>query len=163
MSIDAKVTKELMQTLEDGKEGFAKGADKLAATNVSELAETFRALSAQRAQFSTELEAMAAGYGDEIDESGTVVGTLHRGWMTLKDALAGDDPQGVLDVAEQGEDHAVKEYEKALGEDSVGWPSHRRGAPGRGGPRCPRPCSGAARGPHLTGDGAQVNLPRVAP
>ena len=117
MSIDAKVTKELMQTLEDGKEGFAKGADKLAATNVSELAETFRALSAQRAQFSTELEAMAAGYGDEIDESGTVVGTLHRGWMTLKDALAGDDPQGVLDVAEQGEDHAVKEYEKALGED----------------------------------------------
>ena len=35
--------------------------------------------------------------------------------MAVKDALAGsDDPSGVLDAAEQGEDHAKSEYEKAL-------------------------------------------------
>ena len=28
------------------------------------------------------------------------------------------DPSGVLDAAEQGEDHAVKEYERALAEDA---------------------------------------------
>ena len=43
--------------------------------------------------------------------------TLHRGWMSLKDALTGSSPSGVLDAAEQGEDHAVKEYDKALGSE----------------------------------------------
>ena len=37
--------------------------------------------------------------------------------MSLKDALAGSSPDGVLDAAEQGEDHAIKEYDKALGSD----------------------------------------------
>ena len=38
--------------------------------------------------------------------------------MTIKDAVAGsDDPSGVVDTAEQGEDHAVKEYDKALAAD----------------------------------------------
>ncbi len=41
----------------------------------------------------------------------------HRGWMAVKDALNGSSPSGVLDVAEQGEDHAVSEYRKALDED----------------------------------------------
>ena len=43
-----------------------------------------------------------------------MAGKLHRGWMSLKDALAGSDPDGVLEAAEQGEDHAVGEYDKAL-------------------------------------------------
>ncbi len=46
-----------------------------------------------------------------------MAGSLHRGWLTLKDALAGSKPDGVLDAAEQGEDHAVREYEQALDED----------------------------------------------
>ncbi len=57
---------------------------------------------------------MAANYGDTITESGTAAAALHRGWMALKDAISGSDPEGVLDVAEQGEDHAVSEYQKAL-------------------------------------------------
>ena len=60
---------------------------------------------------------MAAAYGDDIDESGSVKGTIHRGWMAVKDALSGSDPDGILDAAEQGEDHAVDSYKKALDED----------------------------------------------
>ena len=37
--------------------------------------------------------------------------------MSVKDALSGSDPSDVLDAAEQGEDHAVKQYEKALEPD----------------------------------------------
>jgi uncharacterized protein (TIGR02284 family) len=37
--------------------------------------------------------------------------------MGLKDALTGSDPKGVLDAAEQGEDHAVKQFDKALKAD----------------------------------------------
>lgn len=119
MSTDEAVTKDLIETLEDGKEGFAKGAEKLDSTDSPELATTFRQLSEQRARFSTELREMAKDYGDKITESGSVVASLHRGWMSLKDALAGSDSSGVLDAAEQGEDHAVKEYRKALDNSDI--------------------------------------------
>jgi len=117
MSTDEAVTKDLIETLEDGKEGFAKGAEKLAESDDPTLAVTFRRFSDQRATFSSELREMAKGYGDKIEESGSAAGTLHRGWLTLKDALTGSSPHAVLEAAETGEDHAVKEYEKALSAD----------------------------------------------
>lgn len=116
-STDERVTIDLIETLEDGKTGFAKAAEKLADTDRADLAASFQSYSRQRAEFATELRDLAARYGDDIDESGSVAGAVHRGWMAVKDALSGDDPQGVLDAAEQGEDHAVAEYEKALKED----------------------------------------------
>ena len=117
MSNDASVTKDLLQTLEDGRAGFEKGAEKLDSTDAPELAPTFRQYSQQRAAFATELRSLAQQYGDQLDSDGSLAGTLHRGWLSLKDALAGSKPDGVLDAAEQGEDHAVSEYEKALDAD----------------------------------------------
>ena len=56
---------------------------------------------------------MGHEYGDDVDESGSVAATVHRGWISLKDALTGDDAGSVLGAAVTGEDHAVSEYEKA--------------------------------------------------
>lgn len=117
MSTDARITKDLIQTLEDGKDGFAKGAHNLEGDDSAQIARTFRELSDQRSKFSDELQELAKDYGDHIEESGTVAAAIHRGWMSIKDVVTGSDPKGVLDVAEQGEDHAVKEYEKALEAD----------------------------------------------
>lgn len=117
MSNDAAVTKELIETLQDGKDGFAAGADKLEKDGETSLAQTFRELGSKRGQMIEELQTIAASYGDQISDSGTVAAKVHRGWMAVKDAIAGSDPEGVLDGAEQGEDHAVSEFEKALAED----------------------------------------------
>ena len=117
MSKDAKVTKDLMETLEDGRKGFTQAAEKLAESDRADLAPKFRELAEQRAGFYAELEKMAAAYGDDLDEDGSVGAAVHRGWMSLKDALSGSDPDGVLDAAEQGEDHAVSEYQDALEQD----------------------------------------------
>lgn len=117
MSTDENVTTDLIETLEDGRKGFAQAAEKLAEEGHTSLSSKMREFSQQRARFSSELGYMAEAYGDDIDESGSMAAALHRGWMSLKDALTGSDPSGVLDAAEQGEDHAVKEYEKALQED----------------------------------------------
>ncbi len=122
MSTDAKVTKQVMQTLADGREGFEKGATKLDESNAPELAGQFRMYGNQRDEFYRELEVMARNYGDNIEDSGSAVGALHRGWMTVKDALAGSDPDGVLDAAEQGEDHAMKVYQEALEDPDVSTP-----------------------------------------
>jgi uncharacterized protein (TIGR02284 family) len=117
MSTDSDVTADLMQVLEDGKHGYAKGAEKLTDTKRPDLAQVFQGYTEQRATFVTELQELARSYGDQISESGTIVASLHRGWMSLKDALAGSSPTGVLDTAEQGEDHAVKAYDEALKAD----------------------------------------------
>jgi uncharacterized protein (TIGR02284 family) len=117
MSNDAAVTKDLLQTLEDGRDGFAKGAEKLESDGEPGLAGSFRQFAAQREQLAKELEVLAASYGDQIEESGSLAAKAHRGWMAVKDAVSGSDPSGVLDAAEQGEDHAVDEYRKALDAD----------------------------------------------
>ncbi len=117
MSNDESVTRDLIQTLEDGKDGFARGAEALEKEGEATLAATFRQLGAQRADFSEDLKRIAAGYGDHIEQSGSVAAKVHRGWMAFKDAVTGSSPGGVLDVAEQGEDHAVAEFEKALQSD----------------------------------------------
>jgi uncharacterized protein (TIGR02284 family) len=114
MNIDAKVSQDLIQTLEDGKKGFADAADKLDDTNRSDIASKFRDYSSQRSQFASELRGIAGGKGVDMGQPGTAAAAVHRGWMAIKDVLSGSNAQGVLDAAEQGEDHAVSEYERAL-------------------------------------------------
>ena len=113
MSTDKTVASDLMKTLEDGKDGFAKAAA-LVEQGSPELCPTFLRLSEQRRSFYDELHKIAKDYGDPIEASGTIAAAFHRGWMTLKDAVSGSDPSGVLDAAVQGEEHAVKTYETAL-------------------------------------------------
>ncbi|KJK10178.1 ferritin-like domain-containing protein [Terrabacter sp. AAH1] len=117
MSDDAKAAKELVETLKDGERGFASAAEKLRNDDRPEWATTLQRFSEQRAGFHREIVAMGHEYGDDVDNSGTATAALHRGWIALKDALTGDDAGSVLGAAVTGEDHAVREYEKALEQD----------------------------------------------
>jgi uncharacterized protein (TIGR02284 family) len=120
MSNDARVTKSLITVLEDGKAGFAEAARKIEETYRSELATRFQALSVERAEFARELQGLAATYGDQLDDSGSFAAVAHRGWMAIRDMVSGTGPEGVLDVAEQGEDHSVRVFKDALDEDISG-------------------------------------------
>ena len=117
MSDDEKVAKDLVETLKDGERGFAAAAEKLRDGDRPEWATTLKRLSEQRAGFRREIVALGHEYGDDVDESGSAAAAVHRGWISLKDALTGDDAGGVLGAAVTGEDHAVSEYEKALEQD----------------------------------------------
>lgn len=118
MSTDERVTNDLIETLKDGQEGFERAAQRLSETDRSDLCARFKEYSAQRGTFALQLQSLTAAYGDRPEESGSLTGSLHRGWMAVKDLVSGSgDADGVLDAAEQGEDHAVAEYEKALSEE----------------------------------------------
>ena len=117
MSADEKVAKDLVETLEDGRNGFASAAEKLRDSERPEVAATLQRLSEQRAGFARDIVAMGHEYGDDVEESGSVAAALHRGWLSLKDALTGDDASGVIGAAVTGEDHAVSEYDEALESD----------------------------------------------
>ncbi len=117
MSDDKAVAKELVETLKDGERGYANAAEKVRDGDRSEWAATLQRFSEQRKHFHQEIVDLGEEYGDDVDESGTVTAALHRGWTAVKDAVSGDDPEGVLAAAVTGEDHAVSEYEKALQAD----------------------------------------------
>jgi uncharacterized protein (TIGR02284 family) len=118
VSQDEQIATKLIHTLENGKVGFDKAAEKLTDER-PDVAAKFREFSQQRSSMSDQLRQIAAAYGDDIDQRSTVPGALHRGWMAVKDALSSDDAEAVINAAETGEDHAVEEYEEAVGEDDV--------------------------------------------
>ena len=117
MSTDERVASKLAKTLENGRAGFEQAAERVERDGRGEIATKFREFAAQRAAMAAEIESLAAAYGDDVDARSTVPGTLHRGWMALKDALTGDDIEAVVRTAEQGEDHALEEYREALADD----------------------------------------------
>jgi uncharacterized protein (TIGR02284 family) len=114
MSEDNKVAKDLVETLQDGRQGFEAAAKKLRDSDHAEWATTLQRLAEQRAAFRREIVALGHEYGEDVDESGSAAAALHRGWISLKDALTGDDAGSVLGAAVTGEDHAVSVFDKDL-------------------------------------------------
>lgn len=112
------VLEDLNETLEDGREGFTQAANKLREDGHEQIAAKMMEFAAQREQLSRELATIASENGMNFESgNGTTAGALHRGWMSMKDALTGNDPHTILAAAERGEDHAVAQYREALNED----------------------------------------------
>ena len=117
MANDDEFIEDLVKTVEDGRDGYAKAAEQLEGDGHGELAGTFRRYSEQRDQFETQIRGVENKYGEDHASGGSVAATLHRGWIVLKDAVTGSSPSAVLKAAIQGEDQAIERYESALSED----------------------------------------------
>jgi len=105
------VVDELIQTCRDGEQGFRNAAEAVEDPAAQRL---FRTYADQRAQFAAELQAEASRLGGDPERSGSIAGTLHRGWMDVKSAATGGRLSSIAAEAERGEDSAKKAYEKAL-------------------------------------------------
>lgn len=116
---EAGTIKELIKTLEDGRDGFAKAADRLTSNSASDVSQRFREFSAQRGAMADELRRCAQLEGFEAAQTGTVAGAMHRGWIAVKDALTGDDAAAIISAAEQGEDHAKSKFRDALSDNDL--------------------------------------------
>jgi uncharacterized protein (TIGR02284 family) len=101
----------LIETCRDGEKGFTKAAEKLKHPEIRTLFDNY---SRVRGQFARELEAAAARTGVPAAQSGIAALTIQRGWTALKAALIENDDHPILEVAEHGEDAAVKNYRDAL-------------------------------------------------
>ena len=118
MSTDEKVAKDLVQTLKDGRNGFTVAAERLRDGDHAPWAAVLERYSQQRAEFADQIVALGHEYGDDVEASGSLAARLHRGWISLKDAVTGDqDADAVLGAVVTGENHAVSEYAKALEAD----------------------------------------------
>lgn len=103
---------DLIETLKDGQEGFRAAAQDVES---AELRTLFNEYSLQRSKFAGELQALAHSLGEhDPEESGSMAGAVHRGWINLKAALSSKDAHAILAECERGEDSAVAEYREAL-------------------------------------------------
>src|SRR5471030_388922 len=106
-----KVLLEVIEILQDGQKGFAEIGENL---KDEHLKRYFLAERLKRAEFRGELESELHRDGmADVNQSGSVSGTLRRAWADLKSKLGGGD-HALLETAEQGEDEAKKTYKEAL-------------------------------------------------
>ena len=105
------VLNDLIETSKDGEYGFTTCAER--ATS-AELKQTFLRRAGECARSATELQAIVMQYGGKAEDSGSVAGAVHRGWVSVRDALSGTSDQSILDECERGEDVALSRYRKAV-------------------------------------------------
>ncbi len=106
----------LIETIDNGRLGLAEAATRLAKRDHEEMATTFSQLSAERKDFADQLRNLTDDNGDTdaADADGTTPGLLHRGFITLTDAVTGDSPTLVLKNVVSGEAYAMSVYEQVL-------------------------------------------------
>jgi len=109
----------LIATCKDGQDGFRTVSQHVEEsrkpTITPNLKRLFREASLQRSKFVGELQAAAHDLGESDPENtGSVSGAVHRGWINLEAALDGGDRHALMVECERGEHSAVAEYKKAL-------------------------------------------------
>jgi uncharacterized protein (TIGR02284 family) len=102
---------ELVECCLDGEYGFRSCAEQ---AKRADLKSTFlqRADDCRRA--AQELNEQIRACGGHVEEHGSAMGAMHRGWVAVKSALSTYDDKAVLEEAERGEDNAKARYAKAL-------------------------------------------------
>jgi len=117
MSAITSSLNELIETLKDGQMGFGEAQKDTTDPNLKLV---FSEYSAQRASFVTELERFVSKEGVLPEDSGSVAGSLHRGWINLKATVSSREDLAILEECERGEDSAVETYEDAISAGALG-------------------------------------------
>jgi uncharacterized protein (TIGR02284 family) len=105
---------DLIETCKEGERGFREAADGISGTDLKSILNEY---ARQRSQFASELQNQVIRLGGDPEKSGSVSGSMHRGWINLKSAITGKDDHSILAECERGEDSAVKNYQEALEKD----------------------------------------------
>ena len=99
----------LIETCKDGQKGFDEAAKRAESSSVQSL---FRDFSHQRAQFAQELQTELTNMGVKPTDTGSVAGSIHRGWIDIRSMLPTSHDHAIVAEAERGEDYAKTAYEK---------------------------------------------------
>lgn len=113
-SID--VLNDLIENAKDGEYGFTECAERVQSPTAKS---TLQQRAADCRSAALELQALVTRLGGKPADGGTALGALHRGWISVKDALTPDSDRRMLDEAERGEDTALARYRKALKADGL--------------------------------------------
>ncbi|MGP1630107.1 MAG: PA2169 family four-helix-bundle protein [Giesbergeria sp.] len=105
------VLNDLLETSRDGEYGFRTSAEHADSAEVKTL---LLRRASECASAVAELEQAIRQRGGKPADGGTMIGSMHRGWVAVKTAFSSMDDKAVLQECERGEDSAVASYRKAL-------------------------------------------------
>ncbi|MEM8756669.1 MAG: PA2169 family four-helix-bundle protein [Planctomycetota bacterium] len=103
----------------DSAEGYRTAAGELAS---STLVEAFGNIADSRAAMRDELVGMLGMSHEDIPDSGTMLGNVHRWWTEARSAISSTDDQAVVAEAIRGENTIEDEYKDVL-KDTAGSPA----------------------------------------
>src|SRR5512134_420746 len=90
---ERSVLNDLITSCKDGARGFRHAANHVNNPAVREL---FEEMTSQRERFAVNLLPHAQRLGGANESEGTTAATLHRGWMTISDALTSDSDEAII-------------------------------------------------------------------
>ena len=104
--------KDLLAIVNDGKVGYESACE--VTDNIS-LQGVFLKYAAQRAGYAEELKTHIATHGDIAEnESGGILGALHRTWIDIKQALSSKEDVAILEAVVTGEKAAIEKFDKYI-------------------------------------------------
>src|SRR6476620_6385129 len=95
------VLNDLIENCRDGQYGFEACAEH---TKTTELRDLFLARGKECQAAASELQVLVTQCGGTPDDSGSISGAVHRGWVAVRGTLAGYTDEGMLNECERGED-----------------------------------------------------------
>lgn len=111
------VLNELIETCKDSEAGFKTAADGLQSSDIKA---QFIEYARERGEMASQLQSEVRRLGGDPEQSGSMAGSLHRGWIDVKSAVTGHDDKAIVAEAERGEDAAKAVYQEALGKSLPG-------------------------------------------
>ena len=105
---------DLIENCKDGEYGFRTCAEHAKSADLKSM---FSQRAGNCGEAAQELQTLVTRFGGKADNTGTVAGAAHRGWVAVRGAVALNDDQAMLNECERGEDIAINRYRKALEED----------------------------------------------
>lgn len=104
--------KDLLELVNDGKEGYHTAAE---ATESPELKALFAKLSGERIVYAAELKEHIKAHGGTADnESGGILGGLHRTWLSIKEALSSKENSAMIETIITGEKTVIAKYDELI-------------------------------------------------
>src|SRR5581483_6948553 len=70
----------------------------------------------ERTQLVAELQREVQRLGGKPAQSGSMAGSMHRGWSRLKEAIGAQDDNAILAECERAQESSIEVYEHALRE-----------------------------------------------
>jgi uncharacterized protein (TIGR02284 family) len=107
---------DLIETCKDGEYGFSTCAKHASSPEIRQI---FSERATDCRDAARELQSLVKTESAAPDTSGSALGAMHRGWVTVLGTVAGNSDKRMLEEAERGEDSAVGAYRKALRETDL--------------------------------------------
>jgi len=108
-----KTLNKLIEVTKDGEKGFAASAEEISDPKLGIL---LRARAQECHAAAHDLQQLVELMGGKPETDGSLAGTLHRGWESIRATVMPNRDYAILAECEKGEDHAKSIYSDALKE-----------------------------------------------